>query len=130
MIDTNLIKENPKSVYEKLALRNYNFNIELFEASETERKKYQTETEDLQAQRKALSKEFGMLKKEGKDDPALSKKIDSIKSDLDKCSSKLSDIQTTLKELLLDIPNLPDESVPTGKNEAVSYTHLTLPTKA
>jgi len=117
MIDTNLIKENPKSVSEKLALRNYNFNIELFEASETERKKYQTETEDLQAQRKALSKEFGMLKKEGKDDPALSKKIDSIKSDLDKCSSKLSNIQTTLKELLLDIPNLPDESVPTGKNE-------------
>ena len=96
MIDTNLIKENPKSVSEKLALRNYNFNIELFEASETERKKYQTETEDLQAQRKALSKEFGMLKKEGKDDPALSKKIDSIKSDLDKCSSKLSDIQTCL----------------------------------
>ena len=43
MIDTNLIKENPKSVSEKLALRNYNFNIELFEASETERKKYQTE---------------------------------------------------------------------------------------
>ena len=72
MIDTNLIKENPKSVSEKLALRNYNFNIELFEASETERKKYQTETEDLQAQRKALSKEFGMLKIESKDDPALS----------------------------------------------------------
>ena len=117
MIDTNLIKENPKSVSEKLALRNYNFNIELFEASETERKKYQTETEDLQAQRNALSKEYGMLKKEGKDDPALSKKIDSIKSDLDECSTQLSDIQTTLKELLLDIPNLPDESVPIGKNE-------------
>ena len=47
----------------------------------------------------------------------LSKKIDSIKADLDKCSSKLNNIQLTLKELLLDVPNLPDDSVPAGKNE-------------
>jgi len=117
MIDTHLIKDNPKSVSEKLALRNYNFNIELFEASEAERKKYQTETEDLQARRNALSKEYGMLKKEGKDDSALNKKIDLIKADLDECSTQLNNIQITLKELLLDIPNLPDESVPKGKNE-------------
>jgi len=117
MIDTHLIKDNPKSVSEKLALRNYNFNIELFEASEAERKKYQTETEDLQARRNALSKEYGMLKKEGKDDSALNKKIDLIKTDLDECSTQLNNIQITLKELLLDIPNLPDESVPKGKNE-------------
>ena len=106
MIDTNLIKENPKSVSEKLAQRNYNFNIDLFEACEAKRKKYQTETEDLQARRKTLSKEYGMLKKEGKDDPALNKKIESIKADLDECSRQLNDIQS------------------------VSYTHLTLPTKA
>ena len=117
MIDTHLIKDNPKSVSEKLALRNYNFNIKLFEVSEAERKKYQTETEDLQARRNALSKEYGMLKKEGKDDSALNKKIDLIKADLDECSTQLNNIQITLKELLLDIPNLPDESVPKGKNE-------------
>ena len=117
MINTHLIKDNPKSVSEKLALRNYNFNIELFEASETERKKYQTETEDLQARRSVLSKEYGMLKKEGKTDSALNKKIDLIKADLDECSTKLNNIQITLKELLLDIPNLPDESVPKGRNE-------------
>ena len=117
MIDTHLIKDNPKSVSEKLALRNYNFNIKLFEVSEAERKKYQTETEDLQARRNALSKEYGMLKKEGKDDSALNKKIDLIKADLDECSTKLNNIQITLKELLLDIPNLPDESVPKGRNE-------------
>ncbi len=117
MIDTHLIKDNPKSVSKKLALRNYNFNIELFETSEAERKKYQTETEDLQARRNALSKEYGILKKEGKDDSALNKKIDLIKTDLEECSSQLNNIQITLKELLLDIPNLPDESVPKGKDE-------------
>ena len=44
-------------------------------------------------------------------------KIESIKADLDKCSSELNDIQLTLKELLLDVPNLPDDSVPRGENE-------------
>ena len=117
MIDTNFIKDNPKLVFDKLRLRNYNFNLGLFEATEANRKKYQTKTEDLQASRNVLSKEYGMLKKEGKDDPALNKKIESIKADLDKCSSELNDIQLTLKELLLDVPNLPDDSVPRGENE-------------
>ena len=117
MIDTNFIKDNPKLVSDKLRLRNYNFNLGLFEATEANRKKYQTKTEDLQASRNVLSKEYGMLKKEGKDDPALNKKIESIKADLDECSSQLNDIQLTLKELLLDVPNLPDDSVPRGENE-------------
>ena len=117
MIDTNFIKDNPKLVFDKLRLRNYSFNLDLFEATEVNRKKYQTKTEDLQASRNVLSKEYGMLKKEGKDDPALNKKIESIKADLDECSSQLNDIQLTLKELLLDVPNLPDDSVPRGENE-------------
>ena len=117
MIDTNFIKDNPKLVFDKLRLRYYNFNLDLFEATEANRKKYQTKTEDLQASRNVLSKEYGMLKKEGKDDPALNKKIESIKADLDECSSKLNDIQLTLKELMLDVPNLPDDSVPRGENE-------------
>ena len=117
MIDTNLIKENPQTVSEKLKLRNYNFDIELFESLEAKRKKYQTETEDLQARRNSLSKEYGMLKKKDKDDSALNKKIEAIKADLDKYSTKLNDIQLTLKEFLLDVPNLFDNSVPSGENE-------------
>jgi seryl-tRNA synthetase len=54
-----------------------------------ERKKYQTQTEDLQAQRNALSKEYGMLKKEGKEDSTLSQKIDAIKTELDLCLNQL-----------------------------------------
>jgi len=117
MIDTQLIKDNPKSVTEKLTLRNYNFNIELFETSEAKRKKYQTEAEDLQARRNSLSKEYGLLKKEGKSDLALNKKIELIKAELDECSSQLNNIQLTLKDLLLDVPNLPHDSVPKGENQ-------------
>lgn len=117
MIDTNLIKDDPQMVAKNLQSRNYDFNIESYERLEAQRKKHQTETEDLQAKRNILSKEYGLLKKEGKDDPALNSKIETIKTELDKCSSKLNDIQSSLKQFLLDIPNLPADSVPNGSSE-------------
>ena len=117
MIDTNLLKDNPQRVLKTLKSRNYDFNVESYESLEAQRKTHQTETEDLQAKRNSLSKEYGLLKKEGKDDPALNSKIETIKTELDKCSSKLNDIQSSLKEFLLDIPNLPADSVPNGSSE-------------
>ena len=118
MIDTNLIKNNSQIVIENLKSRNYDLDFKLYESLESDRKKYQTETENLQAQRKTLSQEFGILKKEGRDDPELSKNIESVNNDLEVCSSKLNEVQQGLNELLLDIPNLSDKSVPIGLNEA------------
>ena len=117
MIDLNLLKADPKIVAKQLNLKNYALNVSSFETLEAERKKFQTQTEDLQAQRNALSKEYGMLKKEGKEDPILSQKIDSVKTDLDLCLNQLNEIQVNLKDFLLDIPNLPDSSTPTGSSE-------------
>ena len=117
MIDTNLIKDDPKAVVKNLGLRNYIFDIDEYEGLEVNRKKFQTETEDLQSQRNYLSKEYGLLIKEGKADPALNTKIETIKNELDSCSSKLAEVQSRLREFLLDIPNLPAESVPHGSSE-------------
>ena len=117
MIDANLIKNNSQIVIDNLKSRNYDLDYELYESLESDRKKYQTETENLQAQRKTLSQEFGILKKEGKDDPELSKNIESVNNNLEVCSSKLNEVQQALKEFLLDIPNLSDKSVPIGLNE-------------
>ena len=117
MIDTNLLKEDSKFVAEKLKLKNYELDIELFESLEANRKKFQTKTEDLQAQRNSLSKDYVILKKKGKDDDVLRKKIESINFELDRMISEFDDTNKSLKKLLLDIPNLPDESVPIGVDE-------------
>ena len=117
MIDTNLIKDDPKAVVKNLELRNYIFDIEGYEGLEVNRKKFQTETEDLQSQRNYLSKEYGLLMKEGRADPTLNTKIENIKNELDSCSSKLTEVQSRLREFLLDVPNLPAESVPHGSSE-------------
>ena len=117
MIDLNLLKADSSIVAKELKQKNYVLDVSSFEILEAERKKYQTQTEDLQAQRNALSKEYGMLKKEGKEDPILGQKIDSVKTDLDLCLNQLNDIKVNLKDFLLDIPNLPDSSTPTGSSE-------------
>ena len=117
MIDTNLIKADSKTIAESLKSKNYDLDISAFEILEADRKKFQTETENLQAQRNSLSKEYGLLKKDGQDDSMLSQKIESIKKELERCSEKLTSTKNSLNDLVLDIPNLPDLSVPSGSSE-------------
>ena len=117
MIDSNLIKSDAKSISQSLKHKNYDLDINTFKILETDRKKFQTLTEELQSKRKLLSKEYGDLKKTGTADPDLIKKIESIKNELNICSENLLNIQSSLRNFLLDIPNIPDKSVPNGKNE-------------
>ncbi len=117
MIDTNLIKADSAVVADSLSSKKYELDLKIFEDLEVNRKAAQIQTEDLQAKRNALSKDYGLLKKEGKDDATLNQQITEVKSDLDACSKTLTDIQSSLQAFLLDIPNLPASSVPHGAGE-------------
>ena len=117
MIDTNLIKTDSASVANSLASNKYELDLNIFEDLEVNRKATQIKTEALQAKRNALSKDYGLLKKEGKDDAALNQQITEVKSELDSCSKTLTDLQSSLQDFLLDIPNLPASSVPHGSGE-------------
>ena len=117
MIDTNLIKADSASVADSLSSKKYELDLKIFEDLEVKRKAAQIQTEALQAKRNALSKDYGLLKKEGKDDATLNQQIAEVKSELDSCSKTLTDIQSSLQAFLLDIPNLPASSVPHGAGE-------------
>ena len=117
MIDTNLIKADSASVADSLSSKKYELDLKIFEDLEVKRKAAQIQTEALQAKRNALSKDYGLLKKEGKDDTTLNQQIAEVKSELDSCSKTLTDIQSSLQAFLLDIPNLPASSVPHGAGE-------------
>ncbi|MDA9785101.1 serine--tRNA ligase [Gammaproteobacteria bacterium] len=117
MIDTNLIKADSVSVADSLKSKKYELDLKIFEDLEVNRKAAQIQTEALQAKRNALSKDYGLLKKEGKDDATLNQQIAEVKSELDSCSKTLTDIQSSLQAFLLDIPNLPASSVPHGAGE-------------
>jgi seryl-tRNA synthetase len=117
MIDTNLIKADSVTVSDSLKSKNYELDLTIFEELEVNRKAVQIKTEALQAKRNSLSKDYGLLKIDGKDDAALNQQITEVKSELDDCSKNLTEIQSSFQDFLLDIPNLPATSVPHGSGE-------------
>jgi seryl-tRNA synthetase len=89
-----------------------------FRALEAERKQIQTRTEELQAQRNSLSKQIGQLKGKGEDTSALMAEVGGIGDALKTSAERLEGIQAELQQMLLAVPNLPQDEVPTGADES------------
>ena len=102
---------------ERLAARGFVLDVARFEALEAQRKTLQTRTEQLQAERNSRSKSIGQAKQRGEDITPLLAEVDQMGSDLEQGKRDLDSIQTELDNLLLNIPNLPHESVPVGADE-------------
>ena len=117
MIDIKKLRDNFEDVKSSLITRGYSLDEASFKALEDNRKLLQVEVEKLQADRKKLSGEFGKLKSSGEDTSALKKTIDLTNAELETKDLELQEILNSLNALLLDIPNLPHESVPKGKSE-------------
>ena len=117
MINIKNLRDDIDTVASVLATRGYELNKAVFIELEGERKVLQVEVESLQSDRKNLSNEFGKLKSEGKDTGELKNQIDEINNALKLKDSLLQAILEKMNIFLLDIPNIPHESTPVGKNE-------------
>ncbi len=117
MLDSKLVRAQLHEVAERLASRGFQLDVTRFEALEAQRKSVQTRTEQLQAERNARSKSIGQAKQRGEDLEPLLAEVDRMGSDLEAGKRELETIQVELDNLLLNIPNLPDESVPVGADE-------------
>ncbi|MCE5363523.1 serine--tRNA ligase [Pseudomonas anguilliseptica] len=117
MLDSKLVRTQLQEVAERLATRGFVLDVARFEALEAQRKTVQTRTEQLQAERNSRSKSIGQAKQRGEDIAPLLAEVDKMGSDLEEGKRELDAIQTELDNLLLNIPNLPHESVPVGEDE-------------
>ncbi len=77
----------------------------------------QTRTQDLQAKRNATSKQIGIAKSKGEDVSAILTEVAGLGDQLKADEELLGVIQSKMQELLLNVPNLPHESVPVGDSE-------------
>lgn len=118
MLDIQLLRHDINAAAARLATRNYLLDTSAFSAIEAERKEVQTRTQELQAKRNALSKQVGMAKAKGEDASAILAEVAALGDDLKAAEEKLVVIQGQMQSFLLSVPNLPHESVPTGKSEA------------
>jgi seryl-tRNA synthetase len=117
MLDIQLLRKDIDAVAQRLATRGFQLDVALFQALEAERKQLQTQTEDLQARRNSLSKQIGMLKGKGEDASGPMAEVAGIGDTLKASAQRLAEIQDQSSDAMLSIPNLPHESVPTGKDE-------------
>ena len=116
MIDPQLLRKDLAGAVQALARRGYALDADAFSALEVERKQVQVETEQLQSQRNALSKQIGMAKGKGENADALMAQVNDIAGRLDSGAKRLDALQAQLTDWLLTIPNIPHASVPDGKN--------------
>lgn len=117
MLDSKLVRTQTQEVAARLATRGYVLDVSLVESLEARRKEVQTRTETLQAERNARSKGIGQAKARGEDIAPLLAEVDRMGSELEEAKRELDSVQGELDALLLSLPNLPDASVPVGKDE-------------
>ena len=114
MLDIQALRKDLRHVVSRLARRGFEFPSAEFEALEAERKQLQTQTEDMQARRNALSKEIGRAKAQGRDTATTLTEVASISDELKRLEVKLAALQARLAQLLEGLPNVPHDSVPDG----------------
>ena len=117
MIDPQLLRKDIAAIATRLATRKFKLDVEKFNTLESERKSLQTRTEELQAKRNQLAKAIGMKKGKGEDAAAEMAEATQINLDMESGAARLSILQAEIADFLMGIPNLPDESVPVGKDE-------------
>ncbi|PMS19178.1 serine--tRNA ligase [Trinickia dabaoshanensis] len=117
MLDIQLLRKDPDGVAKRLAARGYTLDVAAFSALEAERRAIQTRTEELQSRRNSLSKQIGAMKGKGEDTTALMAEVGGIGDEMKASAAQLEDVQARISNLMLDMPNLPHESVPAGADE-------------
>ena len=117
MIDVKLIRSDIEGISARLALRGYTLDTARLDELEARRKAVQVKTQALQSERNTKSKAIGKAKASGGDVAALMDEVAGLGEALKQSERELDAIQEKLDEMLMDIPNLPHESVPPGRDE-------------
>jgi seryl-tRNA synthetase len=118
MLSLSLFRNHRNLVEEGLKKKNFK-DLSLVSAVLTlddQRKHLQFQTDELLAQRNATSKEIGKLMGEGKKEEAEMRKVQvgELKNEIDRLTAELKNIESQLEDILIKIPNLPHEQVPSG----------------
>jgi len=118
MLDPNLLRAQLAQTAERLrATRGLELDVAAIEQLESERKRIQVRTQELQNLRNTRSKAIGAAKGKGEDVAALMAEVAGLADELKANEAALAGVQARYTDLALGLPNLPHESVPIGRDE-------------
>ena len=119
MLDIKVIRSNPELV--KTAVRNRNGNLdekidEILEI-DAQRRQITGRVEAMKAEQNAVSKQIPAIKKAGGDTSEIMAKMKALSDEVTALGGELSALEERQRGVLLSIPNIPNESVPIGKDD-------------
>jgi seryl-tRNA synthetase len=121
MLDLNYVRENLDEVRAKLQSRGVAPEaLNDFEQADAERRRVIAESDQLNAQRNAASREIGALMKEGKREEAEGqrKEVNALKDRIAELDRLRDQAEVRMRDMLASLPNIPHESVPVGKDDS------------
>ena len=117
MLDPKIYRTDIETVARRLKTKGFTLDVAAISMLEERRKSLQVQTEALQSERNIKSKSIGRAKANGEDITPLLADVANLGGELDEHKSLLDEVQVELNEILMAIPNVPDEDVPEGKSE-------------
>ena len=128
MLDIRFVRENPEIVKENIKKKFQDSKLPLVDEVldlDAKNRAAITEASDLRASRNTLSKQIGMLMGQAKKDPSKAEEAEKIKEQVKKNADRLAELEELeekyakrIREIMLNIPNIIDPSVPIGPDDS------------
>lgn len=120
MLDIKLVRTQPELVKQAMRNRNKDMDAQIDQviALDAQRREITAAVEALKAEQNQASKEIPRIKKEGGDVSAILAKMKDLSEKVKEDDQKLAKIEEEQRQILLSIPNIPNDSVPVGKDDS------------
>lgn len=117
MLDLKLVQREPQRVAQALKNRNSAIDVQEFINLDARRRDMIARLETLQADRNAASALVAKAKREGTDASALLERLGGVADEIKQLDTQTQELKDAVENWMLNVPNIPDESVPVGKDE-------------
>jgi len=120
MLDIRLFREEPEALKVMLQNRGVEFSVEKVTELDEKRRAIIVRAEELRAERNRGSKTVAEAKRSGKDAKDLMERMKAVGQQIKELEEELAEIETAIRDLLLQVPNWPHGSVPVGPDESAN----------
>jgi seryl-tRNA synthetase len=117
MLDARFVRENIGTLKNSLENRNYILPLDEFLTTEEKRRSLQRESEELRNKRNVVTDEIAILKIKKQDASGLIEEMKSVARKIKELGEKIKVLEEKTNDFLLNVPNIPHETVPIGKDE-------------
>jgi seryl-tRNA synthetase len=117
MLDLKFVRSNPEVVREALVNKGVDVDLDRILALDVERRQIIAEVEQLKAKRNDVSKQVGILKKQGQDATAIIAEMGNIGDRIKELDEKGRQVEEELQALMYTLPNIPSPEAPVGRTD-------------